>query len=330
MNRNKSQIARLTELDRQIRSKRYPNCITFAEKWGVSQKTIQRDIDFLRDQNGAPIEYNREHKGYYYTDHSWTLPAVIMSEGELYALLVAAKSLEQYEGTPIAAHLKRIHAKLADLLPDKITIKPEYLFSRFSFRGPPVHPVDENIWRIVVSGLLEQRVLHFVYRPFDDTIKRGKVSHICPYHIASLQGEWYVFGVHEGYDDIRQFAMTRIVKARPTERMFTVPLAFNPEAMLGKVFGRYVGNNETPHEVRLRFNKEIAAWIIDRQWHPLQKLVRKKNGDVELTFPAASLFEVQRWVLSWGRWVSVLGPRELAKDVANEIKMMKANQGNRR
>ena len=74
MERSKSQFPRLLELDRRIRSKEYPNCLTFSEEYEVSQKTIQRDIDFLRDQLGAPIEYDRDRKGFYYTDQNWFLP----------------------------------------------------------------------------------------------------------------------------------------------------------------------------------------------------------------------------------------------------------------
>ena len=33
---------------RRIRSGRRPNCLTFAADWEVSQKTVQRDIDFLQ------------------------------------------------------------------------------------------------------------------------------------------------------------------------------------------------------------------------------------------------------------------------------------------
>ena len=91
MERNKSQFSRLMELDRQIRAGKYPNCLTFSKAWEVSQKTIQRDIDYLKFQLDAPLAYNRVEKGFYYTDLNWFLPSVSLSEGELFALLVAGK-----------------------------------------------------------------------------------------------------------------------------------------------------------------------------------------------------------------------------------------------
>jgi len=101
MKRAKSQFARLLELDARIRAGKHPNCLTFAADWEVSQKTVQRDIDFLRDQLGAPIEYDRHRKGYHYADKNWFLPSLSLSEGDLFDLLVASRALEQHSAPPI-------------------------------------------------------------------------------------------------------------------------------------------------------------------------------------------------------------------------------------
>ena len=143
--RTKSQYARLMELDRKIRDGGYPNCLTFAESWGVSQKTVQRDIDFLRDQCGAPIAYERERKGFYYEDKSWWLPSVTLSEGELMGVLLAARVAEQYRGSPVAKQIERTFAKLVEMLPTKVSVNPALLYDRFTFTAPPAKPIDEKV-----------------------------------------------------------------------------------------------------------------------------------------------------------------------------------------
>ena len=65
MKRTKSQYTRVLALDRKIRAGEYPNCLNFAADYEISQKTAQRDIDFLRDECGAPIAYDRVRKGFY-------------------------------------------------------------------------------------------------------------------------------------------------------------------------------------------------------------------------------------------------------------------------
>ncbi len=322
MKRTKSQYARLVELDRQIRSGKRPNCLTFAEAWNVSQKTVQRDIDFLRDQCGAPMVFDRERRGFYYDNPSWWLPAIVLSEGELLAVLLAGRMAEQYRGNPVAGDIQRLFTKLAGMLPDKVSLNPELLFDRFSFVSPPARPVQSRIWTTVVRGLVAQNTMRVVYRPFDAaTAVKGKESQINPCHLANLQGEWYLFAVHEGYTDVRQFAMSRFEKAVVTDKHFDLPPDFNPKRLLTGIFARYGGDGEAV-TVRLLFDKEIAHWITERQWHPEQTLTPRKTGDIELAFPAKGLYEVQRWVLSWGRCVSVLEPAELKNSVINEVQAM--------
>lgn len=324
MKRTQSQFARFMELDRLIRQKQYPNCITFSTKWGVSQKTTQRDVEFLRDQCGAPIAYDRDRKGFYYEDATWMLPSVFLSEGELLAVLLASRAMEQYRGTPVAKEVERVFNKLAGLLPDKVTLRPELLYTRFTFKGVSAKPVDAEIWAVVVHGLLTQNTIRVKYRTFEAAdSSKGKESRVNPYHIANLQGEWYLIGVHSGYTDVRQFSIARIEKATLTTEHFDIPADFDPGKLLAGTFGRYVGDGKT-HTVRLLFPRDEASWVKEREWHPLQTVKTRKTGEIELSFPAAGMFEVMRWVLSWGKSVRVLAPTELVKMVAEEVRGMAA------
>ncbi len=49
------------------------------------------------------------------------------------------------------------------------------------------------------------------------------------------------------------------------------------------VFGRSALSDNV-YEVRLLFDKTAADWVTDRKWHPKQKTIKRKNGDIELTF----------------------------------------------
>lgn len=321
MKRTKSQFNRLLELDRRIRAGSYPNCLTFSADWEVAQKTIQRDIEYLRDALGAQIAYDRERKGYYYTDTSWFLPALSLTEGDLFYLLLASKVVEQYRGTPVAGHVEQVFRKVAEHLPDAISLKPEWVFGHFSFTSPPSKPVDVGIWETVVRGLLHRRSVRIVYRAM--TAKAGKERVIDPYHMANLQGEWYLFAWCHRERMIIQFAVPRIRSAVLVDGTFEIPKDFNPAKLLENTFGRFVLADKV-QAVRLRFSKEVAPWVLERQWSPRQKAVTRKDGDVELSFPAAGLFEVFRWVLSWGHHVKVLEPKELREMVVDEITTMSA------
>ena len=316
--RSKSQLMRLMELDRLIRAGKYPNCLTFSVDWEVSQKTIQRDIDYLRDQQGAPIEYDRERRGFYYTDPSWYLPALSLSEGELLALLMGIEALHGLHGTPMAQQLETMFNKLSQMLPSSISVAPELLFREFSIVSAPARPVDIETWKAVVRALTHRRQLKVRYQRFGSST--GQEMVIEPYHLANLQGEWYLFAGRDGHDGWRQYTLGRITEADVGAECFVVPDTFDPAEVVHGSFGRArVGKRVT---VTLLFDAEVRDWVLEREWHPAQKLKQRNDGSVELSFPAHGLFEVQRWVLSWGRHVRVLGPNELVEAVRDEVNCM--------
>jgi len=61
---------------------RYPNCRQMAEEFEVSAKTVQRDVNFMRDQMGLPIEYDKGRFGFHYTRPVTALPALGMAAGK--------------------------------------------------------------------------------------------------------------------------------------------------------------------------------------------------------------------------------------------------------
>ena len=72
---------RMQWLHKKIANKYYPNAMRLAERFKISHRQAQRDVDYLRKQLGAPIEYSLEHKGYYYTEQ-YSLPLVLTSDND--------------------------------------------------------------------------------------------------------------------------------------------------------------------------------------------------------------------------------------------------------
>ena len=80
MTSTKCQLVRLLELDWMIRDSRYPNASSFARQYGVTSKTVQRDIAYLRDYLNAPIQYDPVRNGYFY-ERDWALPFLLLAGG---------------------------------------------------------------------------------------------------------------------------------------------------------------------------------------------------------------------------------------------------------
>jgi len=89
------QIYRLKRIVELIRTGtadgRAPNCRDFCRELGLSRPTVMRYIAWLRDDEGAPIEFVQEKNGYRLTDRTWSLKAPDMTREELASLLMARK-----------------------------------------------------------------------------------------------------------------------------------------------------------------------------------------------------------------------------------------------
>lgn len=321
MNVYRAQFGRLLALDESIRAGKFPNCSTFAREWEVSEKTIQRDFEFLRDSRGAPLVYDARRKGFAYTDPTWRLTPLELSEGELLQLVVAERMAAQFRGAPIAATLDELFEKLRAALPERTRVDPIDVRTRFSFHGHPVREVAPSVWRIVARALREHRVLRVDYRNFG--AKKSKLRELEPVHLASLDGEWALVARDRGQGDLLLFALSRMQSVTVT-RAPAPHVDFDPSAYFENRFGRFVGEPGDAHQVVVRFSADVATGVLERTWHPKQKVEKSKDGSVTLRFPAPSLFEIRRWVLQWGGDAKVLEPPELRAAVAAEANRLRA------
>lgn len=69
-------LARMQRVHEWLMEDRYPNCRKIAEEFEVSTKTVQRDVNFMRDQMGLPIDYDKERFGFHYTRSVSGFPAL--------------------------------------------------------------------------------------------------------------------------------------------------------------------------------------------------------------------------------------------------------------
>jgi predicted DNA-binding transcriptional regulator YafY len=310
-------LRRLVFLDQRIRSKSFPNARTLGAELEVHPRTIYRDLDFLRDSWGAPIEFCSRRNGYYYRNPDYALPLLRLTEGELLALFVAERVMQHYRGTPYGRDLTTAFEKLAAQLPDTVSLDLTHLQDAYSIRGPDACVGDLERFRRVALAVQENQQLELVYwsASHDETCQRV----VDPYHLTLVSGEWYLVAYCHLREEVRMFVPARIRSLRETGERFQRPTDFCIDAYLDGSFRALRGNGR-PRRVRLRFTAEAARWVREKQWHPSQRLRSCKDGSLEVSFRLTHLAEVKRWVLSYGSACEVLEPVELRQQVQDELR----------
>jgi predicted DNA-binding transcriptional regulator YafY len=302
-------LARMMRLHERLKAGSFPNCRKLADELEVSSKTIQRDIDFMRDRMGMPIEYDQLHFGFVYTEPVASFPGIEVSEGEVIALFVAQKALEQYRGTPFEKRLGTAFAKVTEGLKDSISFHWGDVDSAISFRGIGATIADLELFETVSRAILDSHELEFEYKKLGGA--RHEMRRVQPYHLGCVESQWYLFAFDLARRQIRTFALPRTRKVRDTKARFHRPADFSIESHLGDSFGVFKGRAK--HRVRIHFDPFAARLVSEREWHPTQKFRPLPGGELELSMELGSLEEIERWILSWGRHATVLAPSALIR-----------------
>ena len=292
-----------------------PSARYFARELGVSWATIIRDLDYLRDDEGAPIEYNASKKGYFLSDESWSLAPVQLNRKDIFAFSITRKLLEGFRGTPLEMDMQSLFAKIAESLEGKITMDPGVLTERFTVLGEDYVLLDPKVWTAVARLVDRQEVLRAVYQRFDGAVKSYT---LLPLHLVYHHGNWYLLAGSEGKDRVLTFALSRMRGIQGTGVFFQMPEWFDLKKHLDESFG--IVRGDEVFKVRLLFSKSVATYIRERIWHPSQQILERRNGDLELLFKTAGWKELVRWILSWQPDVRVLAPRRLKERVAEKLR----------
>lgn len=289
----------------------YPNCQSLAKLTEYSAKTIARDIEFLRDRWGLPIQYDDRRHGYHYTQTVEQFPLLTVSEGELLALFVARQALPQLQGTPFAAPLETAIHKLSSQIAAQTHVSLGNLQQCLSVRVTGMSSTDVASFQAISQATLQSRELTFDYLKLNAS--QAERRRVQPLHLASVNQGWYLFAHDLQRDELRTFMLNRIQGKTKTGKRFRRPKDFDIVKLLADSFGVFHGTDN--HQIHLRFDAFAARIVRERQWHESQIVQDLDDGSLELRLQFDSLEEVERWILSWGEHVAVLAPKKLADKI---------------
>ena len=305
-------LERMLRIHEELRRGAFTNCTKLSKAMEVSRKTIVRDIAFMRDRLDLPIEFDASIQAYRYTHPVTSFPTVQVTEGELLALLVARRAVEQYQGTPFHRQLELAFEKLTSGLKDRISFSPADELRTVSFKNIGLGKTDIAAFNALSSGVLRQQEVEFRYRKPGAT--KADLRRVQPYHLSHRENLWYLIAMDTERSALRTFALTRMSEVKVQARKFVRPDDFSPERFFATALGVVPGTEN--HTVIIRFAAGVADRVRERVWHESQEVKDLPDGGLELTLRLGALQEAERWVLGWGAVAEVLAPAELRDRMA--------------
>jgi predicted DNA-binding transcriptional regulator YafY len=319
----KVRINRILWLDEAIRSGSYPTIAKLSKKAEVNERTIERDIEYLRDIYKAPIEYDREKHGYYYSEPNFFIKSVILTEGELFSIALFDRLLEQYRNTPLETTLRQIFKKIVLSLPENVSVNPNLLSTQISVISDHQGQIDAKVFESIFTALKTKQTVSFDYRSLQKTESSKRTAD--PYHAICQRGNWYFIGHCHDRNEPRMFSFSRVRNIVLIKKHFKIPSGFKPDEFFDKEMGVFA-SARTPYVVELLVDNEIGTFALERQWHDTQTVEQREDG-VYIKFTTTQVPEVLRWVLGQGHTVKVLGPTELVEMVKDEVEKVRGMYG---
>ena len=316
-------LERMMRIHQELQSGVRPNATQLATQLEVSTKSIYRDLDFMRDRMNLPIEFDRLKNGFFYSSEVSGFPVLQITEGELIALVVAEKALQQYRGTSFERPLLSAFRKISASLPDTISLNLADWDQTISFRTTAETVLNLETFQIISRAVARHEQLRLQYRKPGN--KQIELRIVNPYHLANVNGEWFLFAWCHLRKDIRTFVPARIKGVELTGESFKRPANFSIQNLLKNSFGIHSGAAQ--HEVVIHFNELVADYIREKKWHPSQELRELPDGGIELKLKLSSLVEINRWLLGWGANAKVLEPLDLINSLRKSAELVLEHYG---
>lgn len=314
----RQQLERVLEIDRQIRDGRYPNAQQLADSLEVSSRVIFLDRQFMMDRLGAPIQFDRHRGGWFYANAAYSLPSVMVTEGELLAFFLSVEVAQRSLGESMEQDLRSAVNKISANLKGPVTVDLGLLKTHYTFAMPAISSVNENLLMDIHTAIRENRQMHIYYYTASRNMHTDRI--VDPYHLYNLYGDWYLIGYDHLRGAFRNFLAGRVEKWVLLDDKFQCNPDFDIDTWMGQAFQAERGDQTA--EVVICFDAYQARYIKERRWHVSQQIEDLPDGGLILRFSSGGLDEVKRWVMQYGSHAEVIAPQELREAVIKEVQKM--------
>lgn len=310
---------RFYRIDRLLRDHKVVTLERFLDDLGVSRATFKRDLEYMRDRLNAPIEWDRERRGYRFAQQAtgasgYELPGLWFNDSEILALLTMEKLLEEIEPGVLGARLEPVRQRLTRLLesPEHTAeeVRERIRILRIASRARKIRHFEA-----VAFGLMKRRRLHIEYF----VRSRGELTRrdVSPQRLVHYRDNWYLDAWCHAAKGLRSFALDAVERVAVLEEQARDIPARELDRVLAAGYGIFSG--ERVKWAKLRFSAQRARWVASEEWHPQQRSSFDPQGRYLLEVPYSQEPELLMDILKFGGEVEVLAPPELRARVARSL-----------
>jgi len=294
----KLQTSRLFEIIYILLSKNRVTAKELAQRFGVSTRTIYRDIDTI-SLAGIPVYSEKGKGGGISLLPNFVLNKSILSEQEQSEILASLQGLTQIQ----SADAQHVLQKLSTVFNKTAAKWLEVDFSDWSFE-------QQDFWGGFKSAILQKRVVEFdYYNSYSEKARRRAE----PIQLWFKSRAWYLKAYDLTKRGVRLFRLSRV------RNMVVTDETFAGRNLLLEETERTPSPNQKPDvTLRLRIKSEMAYRVLDEFAAVVDEQDADGNYIVTVCWPEDNW--VYGTILSFGEYIEVLEPEHIRKIIGDKAK----------
>ncbi len=300
-------LARLIEILNLLARGRRLTVERLAKRFRVTQRTVQRDLKFLREA-GFPVKSTKLRGGEHFFDREVSLQLEMLTDDEKLFMVVTRNALSGLLSSFVAVARDVIGDM--EIPEDTVAIGLDY----------PIVLSDEQKGLLLrlAKAISDRRKVRFSYGDEGES----KVYRIDPYKLGYYRGIWYLVG--KSKDGVRSFALDRIHSLETLDSRFRKV----PDSIKRMRNFRPFFYDEAPVEVVVEVSKEAKGYFERKRFvNTQEKVADLPHGGARFRLMANNLYEVKNMVIKpWLPYVRVVAPSELAGELLREMREWVAEQ----
>lgn len=296
-------LDRLLSIVIMLHSKRVVRADDLARHFGVSHRTIYRDISTLCTA-GVPIA-SEAGVGYSLL-RGYHLPPVMFTHQEASALIIGTEFLKNLSS------MHELNTSAEEAVAKILSIIPERTKER-------IHQMQETTAVVIGAGRNEV-LLPTMYSDLQEAITNRRVVEILYHSLGKAEptlrqieplatiyysSNWHCIAYCRLRKEIRDFRMDRFLSVKLTDERFNPHLDFHLVSYLNERF-----YNENPITVRVLFQNDSVRFTRNRTLYGFIEEVKRDDG-VEMTFLAPNIPFIGRWLMAYVDAIHVIEPEDL-------------------
>ena len=224
-----------------------------AERLEVTQRTVRRDVDRLREL-GYPVDATTGRYGGYRLATGAYVPPLLLDDDEAVAITIGLRAAAEAAVSGMEETSLRALMKIEQLLPHRLRRRVSALHSSVTSmrRAADDDIVDPDALSVLAAACRDHEEVRFEYHRRDGEDSRRLVE---PHRLVTVERRWYLVAWDRRRDDWRTFRLDRLRSPRAVGTRFT------PREIPGGDAASFVASSVTTprhHEATLAIGAPFA------------------------------------------------------------------------